>query len=232
MEKNTVNHNTDAKATRIYNLIILDESGSMGSIRAAALDGANETINSIKGAQFKYPEQIQYLTFVTFDEGSKPQNVRFVIDTKHITEVDNITEKDYRPDGLTPLLDAIGISLTKLEQQVSEDDNVLVTIITDGMENASKEYKDAQIKAMIEQLKSRGWTFVFIGANMDSVKVATTLNIDNALNFKADEKGFQCMTQTVSSSRERYYLKVRMSKVNGEKSFSDTDFFDGGTPKS
>jgi Uncharacterized protein encoded in toxicity protection region of plasmid R478, contains von Willebrand factor (vWF) domain len=214
---------------KIYNLIILDESGSMMRVRTAAMDGANETINSIKGAQTKYPDQTQYLTFVTFDEGSKSQNVRFVIDTRNITEVDNITEKDYRPDGCTPLYDAIGISLTKLEQQVTEDDNVLVTIITDGLENASKEYKGPQIKLMIDRLKAKGWTFVFMGANMDSGEVARTLSIDNSMDFEADEVSYRCMSQRVNDSRQMYYEKVRMSKMSGQKCFSDMDFFNEKT---
>jgi len=229
----TINKETNATKPgtpdKIFNLIILDESGSMSRVYHAALDGANETINSIKGAQTKFPEQNHYLTFVTFDEGSNPENVRFIIDTKAISEIKSLEEKDYKPDGCTPLFDAIGISLTKLEKQVSENDNVLVTIITDGLENASKEYKGPQIKAMIDSLKAKGWTFVFMGANMDSGEVARTLSIDNSMDFEANEDGYRGMSRQVNESREIFYMKVREAKMQGQKCFSDANFFNRKT---
>jgi hypothetical protein len=228
-EKNNTTSN-ETRKDNIYNLIILDESGSMHRVYHAALDGANETINSVKGAQAKLPEQNHLLTFVTFDEGSKPENVRFIIDTKNIAEVSNLTESDYQPGGCTPLYDAIGISLTKLEGQVSENDNVLVTIITDGLENASKEYHGPQVKAMIDRLKAKGWTFVFMGANMDSGEVARTLSIDNSMDFRADDASYRGMSIRVNNSRQMYYEKVRMSKMRGEKFFADKDFFNEGLP--
>ena len=128
--------------TNIYNLIILDESGSMGSIYEQALGGANETIQTIRAAQTSADDQKQFLTFVTFDSGDR-ESVRTIIDTKPIEQVKDLTRDDYRPNGCTPLYDAMGRSLTALEQKVTDDDQVLVTIITDGMENSSREYSGA-----------------------------------------------------------------------------------------
>ena len=56
--------------TNIYNLIILDESGSMSSIYDQALGGANETMQTIRTAQSSATDQKQFLTFVTFDSGA------------------------------------------------------------------------------------------------------------------------------------------------------------------
>lgn len=212
--------------TNIYNLIILDESGSMSSIYNSALGGANETIKTIRTAQANADDQKQFLTFVTFDSGNR-EPVRTIIDTKPITEVKDLTKDDYSPDGCTPLYDAMGISLTKLEKRVTDDDQVLVTIITDGMENSSTEYDGFQIKNLVTRLRAKGWTFVYIGANQDAVEVAKKMHIDNAMNFRADDADTRRMWKDYRDSNQAYYEKVRRAKMRGERVFEDKDFFAG-----
>ena len=124
--------------TKIYNLIILDESGSMMSIYNQALSGANETIQTIRSAQASSDDQQQFLTFVTFDSGNRTP-VRTIIDTLPIDQVKDLTEDDYRPNGCTPLYDAMGKSLTALEHNVKDGDQVLV-IRADLVEMPSSRY--------------------------------------------------------------------------------------------
>ena len=213
--------------TKIYNLIILDESGSMRRIYTQALDGANETIQTIRAAQEAADDQKQFLTFVTFDSGNQVP-VRTIIDTLPITEVKNLTEADYRPNGCTPLYDAMGQSLTTLERKVQEGDSVLVTVITDGMENSSREYSGKMVKEMVSRLRTKGWTFVYIGANQDAVEVAKSLDIENAMNFCANEEDTRRMWRDYHHSKDMYYEKVRMSKMRGERNFEDKAFFGAG----
>lgn len=210
--------------TKIYNLIILDESGSMRRIYTQALDGANETIQTIRAAQESADDQKQFLTFVTFDSGNQVP-VRTIIDTLPITEVKDLTEADYRPNGCTPLYDAMGQSLTTLERKVQEGDSVLVTVITDGMENSSREYSGNMVKEMVSRLRAKGWTFVYIGANQDAAKVAKSLDIENAMNFCANEEDTRRMWRDYHHSKDMYYEKVRMSKMRGERVFEDKEFF-------
>ena len=101
----------------------------------------------------------------------------------------DFTQKDYRPGGCTPLYDAMGKTLNEFEGQISADDRVMATIITDGYENASEEYSGKAVKALVSRLREKGWTFAYIGANQDAVEVARDLNIDNALNFDATAEG-------------------------------------------
>lgn len=212
------------EVTNIYNLIILDESGSMASIYEQALGGANETIQTIRSAQTSSVDQKQYLTFVTFDSGNG-ESVRTIIDTKPISEVKDLTCDDYRPNGCTPLYDAMGRSLTALEKKVTENDQVLVTIITDGMENSSREYDGAAICEIVKRLRAKGWTFVYIGANQDAVEVARRMNIDNAMNFQATHEDTRRMWKDYRESTSGYYEKVRLSKMRGERVFEDKEFF-------
>lgn len=213
----------------IHNLIILDESGSMSSIYEQALDGANETIRTIRSAQKQAPMQRQSLSFVTFSSNRAKSPVRTIIDDEPIDSVKLLTQKDYGPAGMTPLYDAMGISLTNLENKVGSDEKVLVTIITDGMENTSRKYSAGFIKDLVGRLRSKGWTFVYIGANQDAVEVANDLGVKNALNFEETSVGTEEMWENYRGSTVAYYEKARRSELRGEYFDEDQDFFNEKT---
>ena len=204
----------------IHNLLILDESGSMHSIYNQALSGANETIQSIRAAQAQYTDQDHRFTFVTFN--TVAPNIKTVIDDAPISEVKDLTEADYSPNACTPLHDAMGMSITALERKVGEGDRVLVTIITDGLENASREYSGKAIKALVGRLREKGWTFVYIGANQDAIEVAKGMDILNSLNFCASEEGARAMFEKQRRSRDVFYSKIMRSKGALR---TDEDFF-------
>ena len=210
---------------KIYNLIILDESGSMDSIYNQALTGANETLNTIRLSQKEDGSLRQILTFVTFDSGSNRPDVREIISLKPITEVKDLTEADYRPNGCTPLYDAMGISIKKLSEQVKDGDHVLVTVITDGYENSSRHYSASMVKELVESLRAKGWVFTYIGANQDSVEVAGGLGIHNAMDFAQDATGAQMMWEKMNSGRREYYKKASRMKFTGVQEDLESDFF-------
>ena len=172
----------------IYNVIILDESGSMSSIYNETLSSMNEVLNGIKKNQEEFPEQHHYVTIVTF-EGDGISGVKTRRDRVPIGTVAPFTQKDYRPGGCTPLYDAMGKTLNELEGLIREDDKVMATVITDGMENSSQEYSGRNIKDLVARLRQKGWALAYIGANQDSVEVAHDLNIGNALDFCATPTG-------------------------------------------
>ena len=207
--------------SKIFNLIILDESGSMEPIREQALVGANKTIQSIRVAQQESPDDNQMITFVTFDSGGGRPDVRKLIDCRKIDEV----QDQYTPHGCTPLYDAIGFSVKDLLPKVGDGDHVLVTIITDGYENDSRVYNAASVKEMIETLSKRGWVFTFIGANQNSEQAAKGLGIRSAMDFLASAEGSAMMWDKMNSSRRAYYKKVRDAKLSGEVVDFEEDFF-------
>lgn len=172
----------------IYNVIILDESGSMTAIYDQALSGINEVLSGIRKNQEEFPDQQHYVSIVTF-EGNGIAGIKTRRDRLPIGKVGDFMQKDYRPGGCTPLYDAMGKTLNELEGQISANDRVMATIITDGYENASEEYSGKAVKALVSRLREKGWTFAYIGANQDAVEVARDLNIDNALNFDATAEG-------------------------------------------
>lgn len=187
--------------TKVFNLIILDESGSMSCIERQALNGLNETLQTIRMAQDKFPEQEQLVSIVPFETG----NIRLLRDKVSIKEVNDLRPEEYNPCGGTPLYDAIGFGISSIRKAVTDDDSVIVTIITDGEENSSKEYRGKAIATIIDELKKKGWMFTYIGANQDAVSVAMTINITNAMNFVQDDEGTKAMFEKERRSRERYF---------------------------
>lgn len=149
---------------RVFNLLVVDESGSMEIIRKQALVGINETLETIRKIHKAHSELEQRVTLITFDSTHK----KLFYDNVLADDARSLSMRDYRPCGGTPLYDAIGMGIAKINAQAAEGDNVLVTIVTDGEENCSEEYSLRMIKNLIEKLKKQGWTFTFIGTdNLD-----------------------------------------------------------------
>lgn len=189
---------------RVFNLIILDESGSMSSIKRQAIDGVNETIQTIRSAQMKYEDQVHYITLVSFNSDS----IKTIYDNVESGRIEELTDAQYQPACGTPLFDAMGNALTELRRNVADNDAVLVTVITDGYENASREYDRKAIKSLVEDLKTKGWVFTYIGANQDVDAVATTISITNTLSFSADKEGTSAMFARERKARSRWIDRI------------------------
>lgn len=189
--------------TRIFNLIILDESGSMESIRKQTVDSVNETVQTIREAQKQNDETEQFVSFVTF-----AGEMKTVLDCVPAKKVKELSKKDYTPGGMTALYDAMGTSISNLRSKIETGDRVLVTIVTDGYENASRHFNVQNIKELVSELKKRNWVFVYIGANHDVEKAAMEMNIGNVTSFTADAKGVEEMTSRVNTGRRGVYDRI------------------------
>lgn len=186
--------------TKVYNVIIMDRSGSMWDIQKPAIQGYNEVLGGVKAAAKKFEEtQEHYFTLVLFDSASIDE----VYWNAHTGDATILTEETYVPGACTPLYDAMGRTLTKLEKQLEGDDNhsVVVTIITDGYENDSHEYNLAGIKKMIEHLKKQGWSFAYMGTDHDVEGVTVSLSITNVIKFEKTAE------ETVKTFKRERYLK-------------------------
>lgn len=192
--------------SKIYNVVILDKSGSMTSIRKQAVDSVNETFGCIRSMRKKNAEQEQFVTLVAFCGCEQ----KVIYENAPIEKVNNITLADYEPCCMTPLYDAIGNVCTRLHTTVKDDESasVAVTIVTDGYENASREFSAKAIKALIEAYKQEGWMFAYIGADHDVESVAFNLSIDNTMAWSKTEEGTVEMTQKVNESRMQWANKI------------------------
>ena len=205
---------------RVFNLIVVDESGSMCVIEKQALAGLNETIQTVKKVQDVHPDMEQHITIMTFDSGHK----RYIYDNVLAKDATMLSKKDYNPGGATPLYDAVGIAISKLNAITTDDDHVLVTIITDGEENCSTEYSLNMIKTLIEKLKKHNWTFSFIGTdNLDVESMAKEMNIDNHLTFTEDAEGTAEMFATERACRMSFMHNIFAGHAIGKGSYFNSD---------
>lgn len=192
---------------KVYNLIILDESGSMQSIKKTIIDGFNEVVQTIKGVAIKFPEQEHSVTMITFNE----LDIKTIHQNTNIEVLHEIDEESYCPNSSTPLYDAMGFGITNLSRLIEneKDYNVLVTILTDGEENASKEYTHASIKSLVEEYKLKNWTFTYIGANHDVEDFAASLSINNVMRFETNKEDMQRMFSRDRNARMGYSQNIR-----------------------
>jgi hypothetical protein len=201
-------------APEIYNLLILDGSGSMLQLRKAARIGYNQTLNAIREAQKAYAsEQQHFASFVVFNN-----DVTKVFENESIVKVKNLNMSQYIPDGCTAMFDAIGMSLSELKKHLNAKQTTVavVTIISDGMENASKEYDLEKVVSLIEEFKDMGCTINFMGPSykiLDRLTYAEhmskELHIDNYLAFEYTDEGFRDAWDRQSNAFRDYYGRIR-----------------------
>lgn len=179
-------------------VFILDKSGSMHGLENDTLGG----YNSLLVENQKNPTPCLVSTILFNDR------INLLHDRIDISTLNELTVKDYFVGGSTALLDAIGYGITKIENVLKHQDHqVLFVIITDGYENASREYNGQQIKNMIEKAKSSGWDFVFLGADIDIEVVSKEygFDADKATSYHRDSKGvatnFETLSHVVSNYR-------------------------------
>lgn len=205
---------------RVFNLIIVDESGSMSVIRKQAFSGMNETLSTVRTMQEKFPDTEQHVTLVTFDS----DHMKWHYNDTLAKDANDLKWEAYNPCAATPLYDAIGKTVSKLNAQVEKDDNVLVTIITDGFENSSEEWTLKMVRNLIEKLKEQKWTFTLIGTdNLDVEGMAHSMCIDEHLEFKQDAAGTSAMFARERRARMRYNEDVYCCKERAVGSFFDDD---------
>ncbi len=176
--------------TTVFNLIVLDESGSMSHLTEQTISGCNETINVAKTQAEKNADVFRSLLSVYAFQDGGPVKSRYIVKNEDALKASHISGDDYKPWGSTPLLDAVGATLTELKTVAAthEDATGVITIITDGMENSSTHYSWQDVARLISQFKEKGWTVNLIGANIDVDEMANKMNIDNRMAFKASEE--------------------------------------------
>lgn len=158
------------------NLIVgmcIDESGSMYPHAQATIDGFNAFVDGVR----KQPGKTRLSVTKFSDLGPQTPTYREFCVAEKVKDVDALTSATYRPHGNTPLFDAIGTTVTKLERWMAENPGkanwpVQFVIQTDGFENASREYKREQIVELIQRKEADGWKFIYLGADQDEIEAA------------------------------------------------------------
>lgn len=158
-------------------VFILDKSGSMSGSEEHTISSFNEYLAKEKKNKFNTK-----ITTVLFSH-----DYEYLHNRVDVSKVKKLTSDDYYVEGCTALYDALGNTINSMEKK--DTDKVLFVIITDGYENASKEYDNKMIKKLIK--KHSDWEFIYIGADIDSYASGGAIGIkkDNIANYKKDARG-------------------------------------------
>ena len=199
IEKENINSNENFFEEENNIIFILDRSGSMYRQTDDTIGGYNSFIE-----EEKKKGRNTYVTTVLFDN-----EYELLVDHQHISEVKELTSKEYYTRGTTALLDAIGKTINVVAAKAKG--KTLFVITTDGYENASREYKKSDIKKMIESHSE--FEFLYIGASIDSYAEASQLGLkaSNIANRSNDGDGMRKMYRSVRLAREDYLSDRKIS---------------------
>ena len=213
--------------------VLLDRSGSMGAVKDETISGFNHFLKEQKSAGDNAT-----LTLVQFDS----EGIDTVFNANPIKEVPNLTPETYEPRSWTPLLDALGKTINDTGAHLRDTneserpDKVVFVVITDGQENASREFTKSRIKEMIDhQTEVYNWQFVYLGANQDAFAEARGMGVrrDNVANYAVEnmDAAFMLTSMNVAEYRRagvaeklKYSAPQReelMKKKSKQKSKSD-----------
>ncbi len=185
-------------------VFILDKSGSMGGLEKDTIGGFNSMLQKQRSEQGECR-----VTTVLFDN-----RYTLLHDRIDIQAISPMTDKEYCVGGSTALLDAIGRTIGKIAEvqrntaEAYRAEKVIFVIITDGEENASREFSAEKVRNLVSREKEQyGWEFLFLGANIDAVVTAGRFGIspDRAAEYVSDAEGtalnYAVMNDVVSEFR-------------------------------
>ena len=187
----------EEKADLTELVFVLDRSGSMSGLEEDTIGG----FNSLVAKQKKEPGKC-LVTTVLFDS-----RVQTIHDRVELQDLKPMTEQDYRVGGCTALLDALGGTIrhiANIHRYARREDvpkRTTFVIMTDGLENASRQFSSEEVKRMIRHEQEKyGWEFLFLAANIDAVETAGRMGIraDRAVNYNADSRGTEVAYEAVS----------------------------------
>jgi hypothetical protein len=164
----------------VFITFVLDETGSMQSVKEETINGFNQYLLDLN----KDLTDVVF-SLLKFDS----QEMNWVHKGVPISEVNELTAETYVPRSATPLWDAFGLAITEMEEVARrEDDKVIISVLTDGFENASKKFTVEQVKGLVE--KHPDWAINFLGADMDAWgDVGKNISMTRGQTFSYDGSG-------------------------------------------
>lgn len=186
---------------RTHIICVLDRSGSMGNIISDTIGGFNEFLRQQKAL----PGEAT-ITVHLFDD--KHDCLYDYVDIKNAQE---LTRAIWIPRGTTALYDAIGRAINKDKGRFANmgkeaPSKVLVCVVTDGLENASTEFRREDIKKLIKECENDDWNFIYLAANQDAFTVGQSFGISyaNTHTYTANSVGVAGMSATLNYATTSY----------------------------
>ncbi len=212
-----------SKVKNVHNLIVLDESGSMGVVKAAVLNGFRQLQRDIELSAAEHKRQKHFISLSTFNgRGIKHRLLR-----QPVVEMARLGGRNYEPDSTTPLYDAICQSVLRLRNALADSFKyrALVTVITDGLENASKRFSLFDTNKLVGELSEDSrWGFGLIGAGFDVMEVAEDLAIPQhrTIQFESTEHDVNRMFKRYGAAQRN--MANEFAKGGAFDQFDDIPF--------
>lgn len=208
-------------------VFVLDASSSMFRHKAKTISAFNEFLQGqVQDAKASNIET--FVSLYTFN-GTTVTNTASRINVNDFTP---LSDQSYLPNGNTNLNDAIGSVIGTINNDLakfkkSHRDSVIVVILTDGEENASKVFKNSDIKQMIKKCENKNWGFLFLGANIDSFAVGSTYGFTqaNTLQYSMENIGAANLaaTRAVNSMKAAYTVGLSSADAYTTSTFTDQE---------
>ena len=205
-------------AENVHASFLIDRSGSMGNLVGDVIGGYNQFVENQRNIQATGECAF---TAVQFDSD---EPFKVVHDATPIGSVPAMTYTDYQPRGLTPLFDALGNLIKTIENRITaltDPEDQIVVVFTDGLENASSEWTRESLFKLITEKENEGWTFTFMGANQDSYATGRSLGFKSAniSDFKGDGLGTRAAFSSVNRAMSDYRLLTPKQKMSRKENF-------------
>jgi uncharacterized protein YegL len=184
--------------------LVLDRSGSMSSCRVETVESINEYVNEIQ------KEAVEgVFTLSTFDN----QSIDIPISRIPVRELTILGQDILIPRGGTPLYDAIGTAVHDLSTfTYKENEKKVLVIVTDGYENASREYTSDAIKQLIEEKTKEGWLILYLGADHDAFTQSRHMGFETAKTLHYAKRDSRDAFKAVATRTSTYYKGSRFDK--------------------
>jgi hypothetical protein len=197
---------------------LVDRSGSMSPMVDDVVGGFNEFVENQKQETSDCT-----MTLVQFDSQDPYEIIHNGI---QIGMVPELTRQQYQPRGGTPLLDALGTLISRVDQRLVDlgtCEDQIVVVFTDGYENSSTTWNRSTLFQAIESRRAAGWTFVYLGANQDSYDEAGRLGFEhtNTQNFRGDGLGTRSAMRSVDRAVSEYRRSSAAEKLRRKKGLFD-----------
>jgi len=208
-------------------IFVLDDSGSMQSCRDATITGYNEYLQMQK----KDAQETGIATFISlykFDGRS----LSSVFNRINVLEVSELNRDSYNPQGGTNLYDAIGGVMMQINTELAKNkkadrDSIIITILTDGEENASRTFNSSNVKQMVEKAEAKNWGFMFLGANIDAFAAGGALgfNTNNTMQYDTASMSntIQAASAMTSRMKSSYSRGIDTSVAYASVGFTDQE---------
>ncbi len=201
---------TEQKTGRTIAHLLLDSSGSMQA-------GKEETMQAFN-CYIKAMHEDESTSEMTMSVSHFNSGVGVTVISEAVKpgDVDFLTDENYKPNGGTPLYDAIGRVIESTKKLANPDDRVLIIVQTDGQENASHEYRHENIKQIILDQQAHGWEFVYLGKGIDAMDTGAFIGFAAGQTISYDHDTVRVATSSLVSRSASYAGGGSSSSADGK----------------